>query len=280
MTQRHLIVVLGMHRGGTSVVARALKALGISLGSHLSGSGYDNPKGFWEDSDIMKLNEAILGSLGLEWNTTIVVPDDLNLSWENEFAKQAINILASRLSENAKWAFKDPRTSRLLFFWNKVFNELHLKLSFVIAVRHPKSVIQSLHKRNRIDPSTGYRLWLDHMIPTITRTHDAHRVFIDYDLLVDNPRPQLKRLAERLEQPLIDSRDIEDFTKTWLDRTLRHSIETRLNQTPDKSYEGLSNVLYTRLREIARDNVSSEDDRLISFVHNIKTKLISNQELL
>jgi len=147
-------------------------------------------------------------------------------------------------------------------------------------VRHPKSVIQSLHKRNRIDPSTGYRLWLDHMIPTITRTHDAHRVFIDYDLLVDNPRPQLKRLAERLEQPLIDSRDIEDFTKTWLDRTLRHSIETRLNQTPDKSYEGLSNVLYTRLREIARDNVSSEDDRLISFVHNIKTKLISNQELL
>ncbi len=60
---KSVIVVLGMHRGGTSCVARALLALGIPLGDSLLPPGHDNPTGFWEDTVCVSINEEpLLGS--------------------------------------------------------------------------------------------------------------------------------------------------------------------------------------------------------------------------
>ena len=63
MTSQRLIVVAGMHRSGTSAFARALEVFGISLQGRLRPSAEDNLKGFWEDQDIVDLNEALLAQL-------------------------------------------------------------------------------------------------------------------------------------------------------------------------------------------------------------------------
>ena len=66
MTAKHrIIAVLGMHRSGTSAVARGLKALGVELGEHLMPpAANNNDKGFFEDVDVNALNNEILKLIG------------------------------------------------------------------------------------------------------------------------------------------------------------------------------------------------------------------------
>ena len=71
---RRVIVVLGMHCGGTSAITRSLQVLGIGLGDNLHPPGADNPTGFWEDRDVIAINEGLLGYLGSEY-------DQLHLAW-------------------------------------------------------------------------------------------------------------------------------------------------------------------------------------------------------
>src|SRR6516162_4141212 len=81
-----IVCVLGMHRSGTSLVARLMNLLGIDLGAeeHLLGPQPDNPKGFWEYEPILDLNGEILGRLGGNWHE----PPPLPRGWETaaEFA--------------------------------------------------------------------------------------------------------------------------------------------------------------------------------------------------
>lgn len=60
-----LIVVLGMHRSGTSAITRGLQVLGVELGDQLMpGAVGDNEKGYWEDSDPNAWKIELLQTLG------------------------------------------------------------------------------------------------------------------------------------------------------------------------------------------------------------------------
>ena len=65
-----LIVVLGMHRSGTSLITRSLAAIGANFGNNLIPPQPDNDKGFWEDSDIIAFNDELLNSCGMTWYST------------------------------------------------------------------------------------------------------------------------------------------------------------------------------------------------------------------
>lgn len=58
--KRRLIVVLGMHRSGTSAVTKSLELMGVGLGDNLSPAGFANPKGFWEDRVCIQINGRFL----------------------------------------------------------------------------------------------------------------------------------------------------------------------------------------------------------------------------
>lgn len=64
-----VIVVLGMHRSGTSVITRGLQTMGVGLGHNLMPAiANNNDKGFFEDLEINALNMAMLKSIGSEWD--------------------------------------------------------------------------------------------------------------------------------------------------------------------------------------------------------------------
>ena len=69
-----VIVVLGMHRSGTSAIARSLELLGVGLGDNLHPAGFDNPKGFWEDRACLEINEELLRYFGSAY-------DRMDLAW-------------------------------------------------------------------------------------------------------------------------------------------------------------------------------------------------------
>ena len=57
---RDCIIVLGMHRSGTSALARVLNLLGVDLGTNLLPAAEDNETGFWEHRDLVLVNEEVL----------------------------------------------------------------------------------------------------------------------------------------------------------------------------------------------------------------------------
>src|SRR4029077_11102869 len=64
------ILVLGMHRSGTSVVARLLNTIGLYFAPEgvSTGANQENPKGFWERRDVRVLNDMVLHAAGADWH--------------------------------------------------------------------------------------------------------------------------------------------------------------------------------------------------------------------
>lgn len=227
MKSNIVIVVLGMHRSGTSAVTRSLELLGVGLGGNLHPANFDNPTGFWEDKDCLEINEQLLAALGSAY-------DQLDIAWENVLETPAIaglrwragEILKAKLAEaGGIWGFKDPRTCRLLDFWQAVFNDVGCDARYVITLRNPASVAASLHQRNNIPFEKSYLLWLQHVVPSAIKTAGHARVFTDYDQLLASPYDQLARISYRLDLPLParDDKQVAAFEKEFLNQELRHS---------------------------------------------------------
>ncbi|MCI0551346.1 MAG: glycosyl transferase, partial [Anaerolineae bacterium] len=164
--QKKLVVVLGMHRGGTSALTRGLVALGIELGDHLMSALPENPKGYWEDLDIQGLNVDLLSCLGHDWYTLDLI-SAADLASERAIAvrSRAIELLRQKTADTNIYGIKDPRIARLLPFWQSVFDHLRLEVGYVIAVRNPLSVAHSMKARMKwLEPEKSYYLWLEHMV--------------------------------------------------------------------------------------------------------------------
>ena len=215
-----------MHRSGTSAITRSLELLGVGLGDNLHPAGFDNPKGFWEDRECLEINEELLCHLGSAY-------DRLDLAWErlkndpviNTLNEKAKQIVIRKLSENnGLWGFKDPRTCRLLSFWNEVYDSVGCEANFVIVLRNPLSVASSLAMRNHTPFEKSYFLWLQHMLPAVLVSAGSPRCLIDYDLFMDAPIEQVDRISKLLSLPMVDldSSTVREFKNAFLDDSLRH----------------------------------------------------------
>ena len=70
------IIVLGMHRSGTSALTGVLSYLGADPGpSLIPGIEGINPKGFWEHSEIVKVHNNLLTALGSSWDDERALPN-------------------------------------------------------------------------------------------------------------------------------------------------------------------------------------------------------------
>lgn len=80
-TERCAVVVLGMHRSGTSALARILNLCGAYLPERLlPPRQQDNSKGYWEPMSVVQYNQRMLASLGCDWDRPDFdwpPPDDL-----------------------------------------------------------------------------------------------------------------------------------------------------------------------------------------------------------
>ena len=141
------LIVVGMHRSGTSVLARLLNLMGAYFAPEGLGTGanQENPKGFWERRDVRSLNDFVLHGAGCDWNR--VSGFDLGSLPESlvaEFEKRAADIVLS-MDAYRPWLLKEPRLCLLLPLWRRVLEApvcIHI-------LRHPVEVASSLRTRNR-----------------------------------------------------------------------------------------------------------------------------------
>jgi hypothetical protein len=218
-----LLVVLGMHRSGTSATARAMEALGADLGDRLMpAADGNNDKGFFEDYDVVKLNVELMAAAGMDWHTlgeldvSRIPPARLDA-----FQTEALVTLRAKC-QGKIFALKDPRLSRLIKLWKPVFDCVGVPVKYVLSVRHPLSVARSLAKRDGMAEEKALHLWLEHVVPSLVETRDWPRVLVDYDCLLDQPTAELERIAAQLSLPL-DARLLETYNEEFLEESLRHT---------------------------------------------------------
>lgn len=223
-SQKTLIVVLGMHRSGTSVLTRAMQTLGGEFGERLLPPVEGvNDKGFFEDVDVNATNEELLKAAGSGWHA--MTPIDLNCVEApllDRLQTRAITVLREKCANNDVFVLKDPRLSRLLPFWQPVFACLNLRVVYVVAVRSPISVVKSLAKVHRFGDEKSYVLWLTHVVAALEDTREQNRVFVDYDRLMDAPEHELARVSDATGLP-VQPEALEEFRKEFLESGLRNS---------------------------------------------------------
>ncbi|MGE3921122.1 MAG: sulfotransferase family protein [Gammaproteobacteria bacterium] len=170
LTERHsenqLYVVLGMHRSGTSALSRALKVFNIDHGDNLVEAGFDNVHGFWETWDIVHINDKVLATSQLYWDSPGYF-SQASLSSEEiqPLLMEAAELIKTKLQRFHQWCFKDPRTIRVLPFWLKIFEMLSVEPKFLLVKRNPLDVAESLKKRDQMPIEKGLLLWFLHNYP-------------------------------------------------------------------------------------------------------------------
>lgn len=237
MNSRRVVVVLGMHRSGTSAITKSLELFGISLGERLYGASFDNPKGFWEDEECLNINQELLSIYGYEYDSIIK-----KIDMENEKVKlllhDAVGVVTKNLDKYNLWAFKDPRTCRYLEFWQSVFEIVGCEVNYIFVSRNPISVAKSLKKRNNLDLEKSYFLWAQHLYMAFLEI--KHRcLLLDYDDFMDNYKLNLDKISNFLNiEP--DSKKVNEYLEEFLDNKLRH---TKFNENDIYSNKTIPNFV-------------------------------------
>ena len=197
--RRRAIVVLGMHRSGTSALTGVLAEMGCTMPEHLMAPEEMNPKGFFESDAVTGLNERLLASAGMRWFSFPPFPREWYRSAAAaEFAAEADETLRAEYGDADIFAMKDPRICRLVSFWDAVLRRAGCRPVYVCTHRHPVDVASSLQYRSGYDLDYGLLLWLRHQLDAEADSRGKPRVFVSYDQLMGDWATSVTKIGASL----------------------------------------------------------------------------------
>jgi len=248
---RAAILVLGMHRSGTSALTWLLGRLGAALpGDAIEASG-DNARGYWESQALVTADDQLLRVVRSSWFD----PRALDFS---RLSAEGLRSRENRIREaiESAWgnapllAIKDPRQCRCVPVIADVLGEMGIEPRALLMLRSPAEIARSLASRDGTTPAYAHLLWLRHMIDAERATRGLMRVVVDYDGMLDDWRRTMARIA------LLAGRDgwqpdAADDTaiNAFLDPGLRHhraaaaELEEPLSQIVCAVDEGLRGLI-------------------------------------
>jgi hypothetical protein len=209
--------------------------------------------------DINSLNIEMLDSLNSEWHfLTPIQPEDVDTLCKNGYLQRAVDLLQAKTSNAKVFGFKDPRVAKLLPFWKEVFTQGQMNVDYVLVIRHPLSVCDSLAKRDGFDVQKSHLLWLEHVIGSLVGTAGANRVLVDYDAFMLRPETELTRVAHKL-QLSVRAAELQDFLDEFLDHQLRHTIYQLKELMQDRQSPPLVQEVYSSLLATVTDDRDLEN---------------------
>jgi len=214
------LIVMGMHRAGTSVLARLLNMMGAYYGPegiHF-GASAENAKGFWERKDILKLHQDIFSSQNIDWDKPTAL--DIESLLNDDKHSLAIKNLLLELEAHRPWMLKDPRMCLLFPLWKPL-----LEMPVCIHInRPPIQVAQSLQQRSGMPLHVGVALWEYYNLKAFSASADVPRVLIQHQELMTQPTQVIIKLHQQLSElnvqglRLPSAQEIEAFIDTSLFR--------------------------------------------------------------
>lgn len=190
------VMVLGMHRSGTSALTRALALAGcwVGEGDELFPDDSANPRGYWERRDVVALNEAALAAVGARWQAFPEgALDGLDAGHRSHLEGRSREIVAA-LDEHGSWVIKDPRLCLLFPLWRRA-----LTRPFVVLVhRSPLAVAESLAARDGVPLLYGIALWELYTRQALAATAGLPRALVSYHRLLAAPEAAMAELGAAL----------------------------------------------------------------------------------
>jgi len=233
------ICILGMHRSGTSTVSRSINLLGIYQGSDakMVPANPNNPEGFWEHREINNLEARLLMQFNRNWDTATPLPERwLEAKAVQPFKDDLAKLISANFDGHPVWGWKDPRTCLLLPLWREVLEKSETKLACVFVVRSPVDVAGSLMRRDNIPFNRALAIWFNHNIAALKDAAGLPIVFLNYDRLLENWEPELRRCAATLNLAWpTDEAQHRASMNAFLKPGLRHnrSSPDQLQQVPE-----------------------------------------------
>jgi hypothetical protein len=221
---RVAILVLGMHRSGTSALTWLLGRLGAALPGDAIGASGDNARGYWESTGLVKADDQVLRVGRSSWFD----PRPLDLS---RLDAGAIASRKNRIREAIErgWgsapvmAIKDPRQCRFVPLVAEVLAAMQVDPRAVLMLRNPAEIARSLQTRDGTTAAYAHLLWLRHMIEAERATRGMMRAIVDYDGMLADWRGAMARMAplagrDGWQPSETEAAEIDAF----LDPALRH----------------------------------------------------------
>ncbi len=191
------LVILGMHRSGTSGVTRLLNMAGAYFGPPgiATDANEENPKGFWERRDVRALCDGLLQGAGFDWFRLggfepSAIPDDLRQVQAEAFAH-----VLDDLNAHQPWVVKEPRLCLLM----PVLEHLLDSAVFVHVSRDPIEVARSVHHRNNLPMAGAVALWETYTLSALSASAGRPRAHVRHEEVMADPVGTLNRLIADLE---------------------------------------------------------------------------------
>lgn len=162
------VVISGMHRSATSLLASMFHRAGLHLGNQLLAPSSFNLPGYFEDLDFIRFHDALLSHLGTSMYLKVAPRGTI----EHVHRAHAESLIAARRNRPA-WGWKDPRNCLFLEFWRSIVPDA----VFVFVFRDPGEVIDSFRRRGDAELHLQYRgaamlAWLG--VPRFRMQHALH----------------------------------------------------------------------------------------------------------
>lgn len=192
--RRQAILVLGMHRSGTSAAAGALVLAGGGAPFEAMPTTDDNPRGYWESCRIAQFNNSLLETAGVRWKDPANIGDDwFAAPKREEDAARAAGLVQEEFGETGTIVCKDPRICRVLPVWKRAFELMDVECRPVFVLRSPMDAAASLCRRAadpRFAPAAvgsladGLLLWLRYNLDAERHSRGMGRIVLDYESLL------------------------------------------------------------------------------------------------
>jgi len=190
-----VVVVLGMHRSGTSIVAGILNKMGINMGNDLVGKKPSNPFGHFEDKSFININRAILSKAYGSWDNP---PNEEDiLAQAKPFGKEIKELIGKKDSLNDIWGWKDPRTCLTI----KLYTPYLINPYFIFCHRKDIEIAESLKRRNNYEIQKSLNIaniYNNRVVNFFQEYKNFRKIDLYYEDFLVNPKQNITKIANFL----------------------------------------------------------------------------------
>jgi hypothetical protein len=227
-------LVFGMHRSGTSLLARLLNIAGIELPENVLGPHPSNPDGHYEPEHLIHYNEYLLNQNQSNWSDTD--RQRIILTTKNEettkICQQIFKTIISEYEDKSRFLLKEPRITLLLVLYTDYLQSVCAKVINIAALRHPLDVANSLLRRNGIPLSDGVNLWLRYNSEIAKFSENNDIILVEYEKLTADWRSVLTQPALQLDDLSVEQASFIDQIvrrPKFASQTVMHTAELDCN---------------------------------------------------
>ena len=197
ITKSDILVIISMHRSGSSLTASVLQSAGLHIGRKLIQGDENNIKGYYENLDFNDFHRRVLASQGVDENGWTLQE---KIEVEDRFREEAKEIVA-QASVSSVWGWKEPRTTLFLEFWA----DLLPSANFLLIYRSPWEVVESLYRQNhslfKDQPELAVKLWKHYNQKIINfYNHSSSRcLLVNTKTLIQNPAASIEAINQKFK---------------------------------------------------------------------------------